>query len=69
MAIDDISKKAQELLNDKKVKDALKSEQSEKISDNVLGGATGMANKLTGNKFADQVEGARSGADKKIGTE
>ncbi|WP_111720585.1 Rv0909 family putative TA system antitoxin [Homoserinimonas sp. OAct 916] len=69
MGIEDISKKAQDLLNDSKVQDALKSDQAEQISDNALDGASGLANKLTGNKFADQVEGVRSEADKKVGTE
>ncbi len=69
MGIEDISKKAQDLLNDNKVQDALKSDQAEQISDKALDGASGLANKLTGNKFADHVEGVRSEADKKIGTE
>ncbi len=35
---DDITKKAQELLKDGKVQDALKSEKAEDVSDKVLGG-------------------------------
>ncbi len=38
-------------------KDALKSEQAEEISDKVLDGAEDLANKVTGDKFADQVDG------------
>ncbi len=66
---DDITKKAQEFLNDDKVKDALHSEQAEDISDKLLDGVAGAAGKLTGGKFADQIEGARDAADKAIGNE
>jgi len=38
-------------------------------SDKVLDGAAGLANKITGGKFADQVDGARDAADKAIGNE
>lgn len=50
-------------------KDALKSEQAEGISDNVLDGAEDLANKVTGGKFADQIDGLRDEADKHIGNE
>ncbi|PJJ65717.1 antitoxin [Compostimonas suwonensis] len=66
---DDITKKAQEFLNDDKVKDALNSEQAEDISDKVLDGVAGVANTVTGGKFEEQIEGARSAADEKIGNE
>lgn len=66
---DDITKKAQEFLNDDKVKDALHSEQAEDISDKILDGVAGAADKLTGGKFTDQIEGARDAADKAIGNE
>jgi hypothetical protein len=67
--LDDITKKAQEFLNDDKVKDALNSEQAEGISDSVLDGVAGVANKVTGGKFADQIDGARDAADEKIGND
>jgi len=60
MGLDDIANKA---------KDFLHSEKSEEISDQVLDGAAGLANKVTGNKFVDKVEGARDAADEKIGNE
>ncbi|TQL41909.1 antitoxin protein of toxin-antitoxin system [Homoserinimonas aerilata] len=66
---DDITKKAQEFLADDKVKDALKSEQAEDISDKVLDGAEDVVNKVTGGKFAGQVGDARAEADKRVGTD
>lgn len=64
---DDITKKAQDFLADDKVKDALKSEQAEDISDKVLDGAEDVVNKITGDKFAQQVGDARDAADKHLG--
>lgn len=69
MGIDDITKKAQEFLGDNKVKDALKSEQAEGISDKLLDGVSDVANKVTGGKFSDQIDGARDAADKAVGNE
>lgn len=69
MALDDITKKAQEFLNDNKVKDALKSEQAEDISDKVLDGVAGIADKVTGGKFTEQLDEARENVDKKFGNE
>lgn len=66
---DDITKKAQDFLADDKVKDALKSEQAEDISDKVLDGVEGVVNKATGNKFAEQIGGARDEADKHVGNQ
>ncbi len=66
---DDITKGAADFLNSDAAKDAVKSEQAEDISDNVLDGAEDLANKLTGGKFDDQVEGLRDQADKLIGDE
>ena len=69
MGFEDITKKAQDFLGDDKVKDALKSEQAEDISDKLLGGVADAANKVTGGKFEDQIEGALASADEKIGDE
>lgn len=66
---DDITKGAGDLFKSDKVQDALKSEQAEEISDNVLDGAEGLANKLTGDKFAEQIDGVRDEAGKRIGNE
>ena len=65
----DITKKAQAFLADDKVKDALKSEKAEEISDKLLDGVAGAAQKATGSKFDDQIEGARKQADKAVGSE
>ncbi|WP_374946138.1 Rv0909 family putative TA system antitoxin [Agreia sp.] len=69
MGLEDITKKAQDFLGDSTVKDALKSEQAEDISDKLLDGVAGAVNKVTGDKFEEQVEGARAAADKAVGTE
>ncbi len=71
MGLDDLAKQAGNLFeqNKDKIDAALKSEQAEEISDKVLDGAAGLANKITGGKFADQVDGARDAADKAIGNE
>ena len=69
MALDDITKKAQEFLKDNKVKDALKSEQAEDISDKLLDGVADAAKKVTGGKFDEQIDGARDAADKAVGNE
>lgn len=67
--LDDVTKKAQEFLNSDQVKDALKSEQAEDISDKLLGGVADAANKLTGGKFESQIDGAKDAADKAVGTD
>lgn len=64
---DDVTKKAQEFLKSDKVQDALKGEKAEEVSDKILGGVADVANKVTGGKHADKIEGARDAADKKIG--
>ena len=78
MGIEDLSKKASDLAgkagevvneNAEKLQDALKSDQAEEISDKVLDGVADTVNKVTGDKFKDQVDGARDAADKAIGTE
>lgn len=69
MAIDDITTKAQEFLNDEKVKGMLGSEQAEDISDKVLDGVAGLADSLTGGKFSEQIDDVKGTIDGKIGTE
>ncbi len=66
---DDITKKAQDFLNDPKVKDALSSEQAEDIGDRLLDGVADAAKKATGGKYDDKIEGARDQADKHVGNE
>ncbi|TFD91864.1 antitoxin [Cryobacterium lactosi] len=58
MNLNDITRKAQEFLN---------SEKGEEISDKVIDGAAAAANKVTGNKHADKIQGARDTADKRLG--
>jgi len=69
MDFNDITKKAQKFLEDDKVKDALKSEKAEDISDKLLDGVATAAQKATGSKFDEQIEGARKAADDKIGNQ
>jgi hypothetical protein len=69
MALDDITKKAQEFLQNNKVTEALKSEQAEEISDKLLDGVAGAANKVTGGKFEDKINEARDAADKQVGND
>ncbi|WP_431221092.1 antitoxin [Leifsonia xyli] len=66
---DDITKKAQEFLNDPKVKGALSSEQAEDISDKLLDGVADAAKKATGGKYDDKIEDARDQADKRVGND
>lgn len=71
MAIDDLGKKAKDFLgeNADKVQDALKSEQAESISDKVLDGIAGVANKVTGGKHSDQIDDMKTKLDGQIGNE
>ncbi|RGE19668.1 Rv0909 family putative TA system antitoxin [Leucobacter sp. wl10] len=78
MAIEDLSKKASDLAgkaggfakqNADKIEEALKSEKAEGISDKILDGAAGLANKVTGGKHADRISEARDNLDGKIGNE
>jgi len=67
--LDDISKKASDFWKSGKAQDALKSEKAEGISDKVLDGVAGFADKITGGKHSDKIESARDAADKRIGTD
>jgi hypothetical protein len=58
MNLDDINSKAQNFL---------KTDKGEEISDKVLDGGAAAANKVTGGKHADKVQGARDAADKHLG--
>jgi len=69
VGLEDVTRKAQEFLDDNKVKEALNSQQAEVISDKVLGGTADAVKKVTGGKFAEQIESARDEADKKVGNE
>ena len=78
MGIEDLSAKAQQAAtqigdlaekNKEKIEAALKSEQAEGISDKVLDGATGLFNKITGDKFAGKADEVRKNIDGAIGNE
>ena len=69
MGLDDITKKARNFLDDNKVKETLTSQQAEDISDKLLASAADAANKVTGGKHEDKIEGARKAADDKIGND
>lgn len=69
MGLEDITGKAEAFLKDEKVADALHSSQAEDISDKLLDGIADVANKVTGGKFEEQIDGARDAADKAVGTE
>jgi len=64
---DDIAGKAQAFLKDSKVQDKLHGAQAEEVSDKVLKAAEDAVNKATGNKFTDQIAGAKKAADKGVG--
>ena len=71
MGLDDLVNKGKDLFeqNKDKVEGALQSEQAEGISDKVLDGAADLANKLTGGKFEEQVDGVRKNIDGAVGNE
>lgn len=66
---DDITKKATEFLNRPETKEALKGDKAEEVSDKLLDGVAGIANKVTGGKHADKIADAKKQADEKIGNE
>jgi hypothetical protein len=66
---DDITKKAQALLQNGKLQDALKSEKAEGVSDKVFEGVADAVKKATGGKYDDKIDAAREQADKHVGNE
>ena len=52
-----------------KAKDAVKSEQAEGVTDNVLDKGADFVNDKTGGKFEDQVNQGRDAADGQLGNE
>ena len=71
MGIDDIVNKGKEFLeqNKDKIDDALKSEQAEQISDNVLDTAADFVKKVAPDSVDQHVDGIRDNIDKSIGNE
>ncbi|MBN9613066.1 MAG: antitoxin, partial [Actinobacteria bacterium] len=64
MGIEDLGKQAADLAgkageflseNSEKIQEALKSEQAEQISDKILDGAAGLADKVTGGQHSEKI--------------
>lgn len=70
-ALDDLSKKAQDFIvdNKDKIDEVLHSEQAEDISDKILDGVEGAANKATGGAHEDKISDVRDNIDKAVGNE
>ncbi|WP_413317294.1 antitoxin [Agrococcus sp. 1P02AA] len=69
--MDDLTNKAKEFVeaNKEQIDEALKSEQAEDISDNVLRAVAEKANQVTGGEHADKIEDVRANIDGKIGNQ
>ncbi|WP_072314877.1 hypothetical protein [Agrococcus sp. Marseille-P2731] len=70
-AVDDLANKAKEFVeaNKEQIDEALKSEQAEDISDNVLRAVAEKANEVTGGHHVDKIEDVRANIDGKIGNQ
>lgn len=70
-ALDDITKKAQDFIeeNKDKIAEALDSEQAEDISDKVLDGVAEAAKKVLPEEHHDKIDDVRGNIDGSIGTE
>jgi hypothetical protein len=70
-ALDDLTKKAQDFIeeNKDKIDDVLNSEQAEDISDKVLGGVSEAAKKVVPEEHHDKIDDVAANIDKSIGTE
>ena len=70
-ALDDITKKAQDFVEENKdaINDALNSEQAEDISDKLLDGVSDAAKKVVPEEHHDKVDDVSANIDKVIGTE
>ncbi|MFB9308350.1 prolyl oligopeptidase PreP (S9A serine peptidase family) [Agromyces hippuratus] len=70
-SLDDITKKAQDFIeeNKDKIAEALDSEQAEDISDKLLDGVTEAAKKVVPEEHHDKIDGVRENIDGAVGTE
>jgi len=70
-ALDDLTKKAQDFVEENKdqINEVLNSEQAEDISDTVLDGVAGAAEKVLGDEHADKIKAVRDNIDGAVGTE
>ncbi len=68
MALNDLKKKAESLVNDNKeqIDKALNSEKAEQVRDNVLDSAAKLVNKATDGKHADKVQEAKETVSGKL---
>jgi len=69
MSLGDLGKKATDFIRSGKGQEALKSEKAEGVSDKLLDGVGGFADKVTGGKHAEQIKKGRDAADKQIGNQ
>ncbi|GAA1757059.1 Rv0909 family putative TA system antitoxin [Agromyces humatus] len=70
-ALDDITKKAQDFVeeNKDKINEALNSEQAEDISDKILDGVADAAKKVVPEEHHEKIDDVRGNVDGAIGTE
>ena len=70
MGFDDAINKGKDFFeqNKDRIDEALKSQQAEEISDNVLDGVAGFAKKIAPNA-GEQIDGVRDNLDRSIGNE
>jgi hypothetical protein len=69
MAADDLARRAKQAFQNEKVQAALRTQQAEDVSDAVLDRAAGLADRLTGGRYTEQVAQGRHAADERIGTD
>ncbi|WP_438353801.1 Rv0909 family putative TA system antitoxin [Microbacterium sp. CJ88] len=71
MGIEDLVNQGKDFLeqNKDKIGEALKSDQAEQISDNVLDAAADFVKKVAPEGAHEQIDGVRDNIDKSIGTE
>lgn len=71
MGLDDLVDKGKELLGEgtEKAKEFLNSEKAESVTDDLLAKGAEAVNKVTGGKYADQVQDVAEKIDKSVGTE
>ena len=70
-ALDDLTKKAQEFVeeNKDKIDEALNSEQAEDISDKILDAVSDAAEKVVPEEHHDKIDEVHANLDKSVGTE
>ena len=64
---DDLAKKATDFISSDRARKLIDSDKGEQVSDRVLDGVAGVADRVTGGKHQDRIADARKAVDKKIG--